>query len=158
MIRAATPNDAQVILQLIRELADYEGAAHLVVCDEAGLRQHLFGPRPFAEVLLAEEVGEITGYALFYHTFSTFLGKPGLYLEDLFIKPSYRRRGHGKALLCAVAGLAVDRGCPKLEWEVLDWNEPAIRFYRSLGAIPIEDRTVFALRGDALTNLATAQN
>jgi GNAT superfamily N-acetyltransferase len=151
MIRTATPDDVPAICRLIRGLAEYERLADRVDFEEAQIRQHLFGPRPYAEVLIAEEAGEVVGYALFFHNYSTFRGKPGLYLEDLFVFPEYRGRGHGKALLLELARLAVARGCCKLEWEVLNWNEPAIGFYRKLGAEPLNEWTVYGLHGDALT-------
>src|SRR5262249_47547612 len=154
MIRPAEPADLPVIAQLIRELAEYERLAHEVVLDEARLREHLFGPRRYAEVLLAEDGGAVVGFALFFHNYSTFLGRPGLYLEDLFVRPAARGRGHGKALLLALARLAVERGCGRLEWAVLDWNEPAIGFYKSLGAVPMDDWTVFRVTGAALAWLA----
>jgi len=150
MIRSATAADTPTIAALIRALAEYERLSQMVVLDEDRLRTHLFGPRPFAEVLLAEEAREVAGFALFFHNFSTFLGQPGIYLEDLFVRPEYRGQGHGKALLTAVAQLAVQRDCGRLEWAVLDWNEPALRFYRSLGAVPLDDWTLYRLSGDAL--------
>ena len=154
MIRSATPKDTKIIAQLIRSLADYEKLSHVVQLDENRLREHLFGPRPYAEVLLAEEAGEVVGFALFFHNYSTFLGMPGIYLEDLFVRPESRRHGHGKALLAALARLAIDRGCSRLEWAVLDWNTPAMDFYRSLGAVPMDDWTTYRLTGDALASLA----
>jgi GNAT superfamily N-acetyltransferase len=154
MIRTATSADVPAIARLIRGLAEYEKLAHLVALDEERLRQHLFGPRPFAEVLLAEEDGRVVGFALFFHNYSTFLGEPGIYLEDLFVEPGYRGRGHGKALLLALARLALERGCGRLDWVVLDWNEPAIQFYRSLGAEPLDDWTGYRLAGSALAKLA----
>lgn len=156
MIRNATPDDLPLIARLIRDLAEYERLADKVVLDEARLREHLFGPRPYAEVLLAEDGGEVVGFALFFHNYSTFLGRPGLYLEDLFVKPEHRGRGHGKALLTALAALATERGCGRLEWAVLDWNEPSIGFYRSLGAEPMDEWTVYRLTGDALGRLASS--
>jgi GNAT superfamily N-acetyltransferase len=150
MIRAVTPADTPLICQFVRELAEYERLAHEVDLDEGQVRQHLFGPRPFAEALLAEEAGAGVGFALFFPTYSTFLGRPTLYLEDLFVRPAYRGRGHGKALLGALARLAVERGCDRLEWSVLNWNELALRFYRSLGAVPRNEWTVYRLSGDAL--------
>jgi GNAT superfamily N-acetyltransferase len=150
MIRPATVADTPVIARLIRALAEYERLAHAVTLDEGALREHLFGPRPFAEVLLAEEDGAVIGFALFFHNYTTFAGKPTLYLEDLFVEPEHRGRGHGKALLRALAGLAVERSCARLEWSVLNWNEPAIGFYRSLGAVPMDQWTVYRLTGDAL--------
>jgi GNAT superfamily N-acetyltransferase len=154
MIRPATPVDIPAIAQLIQALADYERLGHEVSLDENRLRDHLFGPRPFAEVLLAEEAREVVGFALFFHNYSTFLGKPGIYLEDLFVQPEYRGKGYGKELLVALARLAIERGCGRLEWAILNWNKPAIAFYRSLGAIPMDEWTVYRVTQDALTRLA----
>jgi len=154
LIRPATVVDVPTITELIRALASYENLSESVVLDEDRLREHLFGARQFAEVLVAEEDGVVVGFALFFHNYSTFLGRPGIYLEDLFVRPEYRRRGHGKALLSAVAHLASERGCGRLEWSVLDWNEPAIAFYRSLGAVPLAEWTTFRLTGDALRGMA----
>ncbi len=156
MIRAATAADTPVIARLIRALAEYERLSDRVIFDEAELRQNLFGPRPYAEVLLAEDAGAVVGFALFFHNFSTFIGRPGIYLEDLFVEPEHRGRGHGKALLAALAKLAVARSCGRLEWAVLDWNEPSIRFYRSLGAAPNEGWLPYRLAGPALEALAGA--
>jgi GNAT superfamily N-acetyltransferase len=158
MIRPATPADTAAIVALIRALAEYERLAHEVVLDERRLHEHLFGPRPFAEVLLAEEADKVVGFALFFHSYSTFLGRPGLYLEDLFVLPEHRGKRHGEALLAALARLAVERECGRLEWSVLDWNEPAIRFYESLGAVPMNEWTMFRLTGDALQALAGRQS
>jgi GNAT superfamily N-acetyltransferase len=157
MIRPAKAADTPVIARLIRALAEYERLADKVVFDEAQLRQHLFGPRPYAEVLLAEDGAAVVGFALFFHNYSTFLGKPGIYLEDLFVEPEYRGRGHGKALLAALAKLAIERDCGRVEWAVLDWNEPSIRFYRSLGAAPNDGWIVYRLTGAALHSLAAAR-
>jgi GNAT superfamily N-acetyltransferase len=154
-IRPATPADVPLVLRLIHELADYEKLAHEVSATEADLHESLFGPRPIIEVLIAEAEGDAAGYALCFHNYSTFLCKRGLYLEDLFVRPPFRGRGIGKMLLSRLAKLAVERGCVRLEWAVLDWNEPAIAFYRSLGARPLEDWTVFRVTGDALQRLAT---
>jgi GNAT superfamily N-acetyltransferase len=154
MIRPATPADIPTISRLIRALAEYESLTHEVALDEARLRDHLFGPRPFAEVLLAEETGEAVGYALFFHNYSTFRGQPTLYLEDLFVRPEHRGKGHGKAMLKAMARLALEWGCGWLEWSVLNWNQPAIDFYRYLGAVPMDQWTVYHLAGEALTKLA----
>src|SRR5436190_23280219 len=129
MIRPATAADTKTICDLIRALAHYERLAHEVALNEDQVHQHLFGPRPYAEVLLAEEAGAVVGFALFFHNFSTFLARPGVYLEDLFVEPGHRGRGHGKALLATLARLALERGCGRLEWSVLNWNEPAIGFY-----------------------------
>jgi len=155
MIRPATPDDIQIICDLIRSLAEYERLSHAVTFESDRLREFLFGPRPYAEVLLAEEAGQVVGFALFFHNFSTFVGKPGMYLEDLFVKPEHRGQGHGKALLLAVARLAVERGCGRMEWSVLDWNEPSIRFYKSLGAVPLSEWQIFRLTEDALSRLTS---
>ncbi|HUS24690.1 MAG TPA: GNAT family N-acetyltransferase [Candidatus Binatia bacterium] len=149
-IRPAALADVAEILRLIRALADYEKLAGQCVATEAQLRDTLFGARPAAEVLLAEEDGRTVGLALFFHNYSTFLARPGLYLEDLFVEPAHRGRGLGKALLQAVAQRAVQRGCGRLEWAVLDWNTPAIEFYRAFGARPLDGWTVFRLAGEAL--------
>ncbi len=150
MIRPANIDDVPDIARLIRELAGYERLSHQVSLNEDDLQQHLFGSRPYAEVLMAEDAGRAIGFALFFHNFSTFLGKPGIYLEDLYVEPNQRGRGHGKALLLAVARLAVERGCGRMEWSVLDWNEPSIGFYKSLGAEPLDDWTIFRLTGESL--------
>lgn len=154
MVRSARPEDTKVIAELIRALAEYEKLSHEVVFDERELHEHLFGARRHAEVLLAEDAGRVVGFALFFHNFSTFLAKPGLYLEDLFVRPEARGRGHGKALLAALAKVALERGCGRFEWSVLDWNTPALDFYRSLGAVPMSEWTVQRLTGDALRKLA----
>lgn len=154
MIRSATPADIPGILQLIRALADYEKLSHQVVVDEARLREHLFGPRPYAEVLLAEERAQLVGYALFFHTYSTFLGQPSLYLEDLFVLPSHRGKGFGKALLARLARLAVERHCGRFEWMVLDWNTPAIQFYESLGAVVAPEWKLCRMTGEPLQRFA----
>lgn len=155
-IRRATRRDVPGILRLIRALAEYEKLAHEVVADERRLAQHLFGRKPAAEVLLAEHGGRCVGFALFFRNFSTFLGRPGIYLEDLYVEPAWRGRGIGKALLSAVARLAVRRGCGRFEWAVLDWNTPAIEFYMGLGARPMRDWTVFRVTGQALAMLGGA--
>lgn len=158
-IRSATPADVPLILQLIRELAEYEKLAHEVVATQEGLQEHLFGPHPHAQTLIAEfqapgEAPQAVGFALFFHNFSTFLGRPGIYLEDLFVRPQARGRGVGRALLVRLAQLALERGCGRFEWSVLDWNEPALRFYRSLGAVPKQEWIIHRVTGDALTRLA----
>ncbi len=153
-IRAATPADISLIGQFIRDLAEYEKLAHEVRFDEAVMAQKLFGPRPFAEVLIGEIDGTPQGFALFFHNFSTFEGRPGIYLEDLFVRPDARGSGLGKALLGKLAALAVERDCARLEWSVLDWNTPAIDFYKALGARPMDEWTVYRVDGDALTGLA----
>jgi len=152
-IRPARPADVPAILRLIRALAEYEKLAHEVVATEDALRETLFGPRPAAEVLLAEEGGAAVGLALFFPNYSTFLARPGIYLEDLFVESAHRGRGIGKALLQAVARLAVQRGCGRFEWSVLDWNASAIRFYEALGARPMSDWTVMRVTGEALRRL-----
>lgn len=157
-IRPATRADLPLIAALIRELADYEKLAHEVRFDEAVLGDHLFGPRPMAEVIIGEVDGVAQGFALFFHNFSTFEGRPGIYLEDLFVRPAARGGGLGKALLAHLAKLAMERGCARLEWWVLDWNEPAIGFYRKLGARPMDEWTTMRLDGEALAQLgATAR-
>jgi len=155
-IRAATSDDVPLILDFIRGLAKYERLEHEVVATEERLRATLFGNPRFAEVLIAGEDDEPAGFALFFHNYSTFLGAPGIYLEDLFVKPEMRGRGIGKALLVRLAQIARERGCGRLEWAVLDWNEPSINFYKALGAKPMDDWTVFRVTGDALVALATA--
>ncbi len=156
LIRPARVADLGDIAALIRALAEYERLEHAVTFSDGDLRVHLFGPNPCAEVLIAEDLGAVVGFALFFHTFSTFLGKPGIYLEDLFVLPEHRGRGHGRALITAVARLAVQRDCGRLEWAVLDWNAPAIGFYESLGAKPLDDWTTFRLTGPGLASLGSA--
>lgn len=153
-ITNATAEDASLILALIRELADYEKLSDQVSATEDALRQTLFGERPAAEVLIARQNGEPAGFALFFQNYSTFLGKPGIYLEDLFVRPAFRGLGIGGALLARVAALAVARDCGRFEWSVLDWNSPAIGFYRALGAAPLDDWTMFRVTGEALSALA----
>lgn len=153
-IRPATEVDVPLILTFIRELADYERLSHEVVATEETLRDSLFGQRRFAEVLLGYRGGLPAGFALFFHNFSTFLGKPGIYLEDLYVRPEFRGAGVGRALLIHLAELAVERGCGRLEWSVLDWNEPAIGFYKSIGASPVSGWTVYRVTGKALEALA----
>jgi Acetyltransferases len=153
-IRDATSSDVPIILQLIRDLATYERAPNDVVATEAGLREVLFGPEPAAKVLLVFEDADAVGFAVYFFNFSTWLGRPGLYLEDLFVKPETRGRGYGRALLIHLAKIARDHGCGRMEWAVLDWNEPAIQFYRKLGATPLEDWTVFRLTQDGIKSLA----
>jgi GNAT superfamily N-acetyltransferase len=154
VIRPATVEDAPTIVELIRALAEYERRLDEVVLDPDRVREDLFGARPYAEVLLAEGDGAVVGFALFFHTYSTFLGRPGLYLEDVFVRPAARGRGHGKALFRALARLAVERGCGRLEWSVLTWNEPAIGFYQRLGAQRNEEWDHYRLAGEALAQLA----
>jgi GNAT superfamily N-acetyltransferase len=153
-IRFAEPADLSLIAQFIRDLAEYEKLAHEVRFDEAALGDRLFGARPYAEVLIGEIDGAPQGFALFFHNFSTFEGKPGVYLEDLFVRPQARGSGLGKALLSRLAALAVERDCARLEWSVLDWNEPAIAFYKSVGARLMDEWTVMRVDGDALNMLS----
>jgi GNAT superfamily N-acetyltransferase len=153
MIRPATRADVPTIAALIRGLAKYEKLEHVVVLDEAKLAEHLFGTTRYAEVLMAEDAGAVVGFALFFHNYSTFLGQPGIYLEDLFVLPECRGRGHGKALLAELARLALERGCGRLEWAVLDWNDPALRFYRALGARALDEWSIYRLQGASLQQL-----
>jgi GNAT superfamily N-acetyltransferase len=153
-IRAATEADVPQILRFIRELAEYEKMAHEVQATEAQLDQQLFGPRRGAECLIAELDGEPAGFALFFHNFSTFLAKPGLYLEDLYVKPELRGKGVGRKLLAHLAALALERGCGRFEWSVLDWNAPAIRFYQSLGAQMMDAWKINRMTGEPLHRLA----
>ena len=153
-IESATERDVPVILQMIKGLAEYEQLGPHVTATEESLRSSLFGERRDAEVVIAYEGTTPVGFALFFHNYSTFLAQRGLYLEDLFVLPEWRRRGVGKMLLTYLAQVAVDRKCGRLEWAVLDWNAPAMRFYKSLGARPMDDWTVFRLTGDALSDLA----
>jgi len=155
MIRPATPDDVPIIAKLIRDLAEYERLLDRCVLQESDLREHLFGERKYAEVILAEDAGAVVGFALFFHNYSTFRGKPGIYLEDLFVVPEARGKGHGKALLVALARLAVERNCCRVEWSVLNWNTPSIDFYRSLGAVPMDEWTVYRLTDAALAKLAS---
>jgi len=157
-IRAAVAADIPLILAFVRELAEYERLSHLVSASEAGLREALFGTHPGAEVVLAFEKGAPAGFAVYFHNFSTFLGVRGLWLEDLFVRPACRGRGHGKALLLHVAGIATERGCGRLEWSVLDWNEPSIRFYQSLGARPLDDWPSYRVTGPDLQRLAAMRD
>jgi GNAT superfamily N-acetyltransferase len=157
-IRPARVEDVPVILELIRELAAYERAPDEVTATEEQLVDVLFGEKAVAEVLLAFEGKSPVGFAVFFHNFSTWLGRPGLYLEDLFVKPDKRGKGYGRALLVDLAKVARDRGCGRMEWAVLDWNEPAIKFYRSLGAKPMEEWTVFRLTRDGIAKLAQSES
>src|SRR5436853_5875973 len=156
-IRTATIVDVPIILELIRALATYERAPNEVTSTEDQLIDVLFGKKPAAEVLLAFEDDTPIGFAVFFHNFSTWLGRPGLYLEDLFVKPEHRGKGYGRALLIHLAKIARDRNCGRFEWAVLDWNEPAIQFYRKLGAKPMDEWTVFRLKGDGIAKLADAK-
>lgn len=152
-IRFATENDCALILHFIRDLAEYEKMADQVVASEELLREWIFEKQK-AEVLFVCEEGKELGFALFFHNFSTFLGRAGIYLEDLFVLPDYRGKGYGKALLKKLAQIAVERGCGRLEWSCLDWNSPSIDFYRSLGAIPMDDWTTYRLPGETLKKLS----
>jgi GNAT superfamily N-acetyltransferase len=153
-VREASAEDVPLILTFIRELAEYERLSHEVVATEESLRRWLFGDRPVAEVLIAEHRGDDAGFVLFFHNFSTFLGKPGMYLEDIYVRPGFRGRGIGRTMLARLARLARERGCGRLEWSVLDWNEPSIRFYESLGAVAMDEWTVHRVTGEALDRLA----
>jgi GNAT superfamily N-acetyltransferase len=145
MIRFATEADVPLILRFIRELAEYEKLPHECVATEEAVRSTLFGERRFAEVLIAESGSEPAGFALFFHNYSTFLAKPGIYLEDLYVRPEFRGRGYGKALLMRLTELARERNCGRVEWAVLNWNTPSIEFYKSLGARAMDEWTVFRL-------------
>ena len=154
-LRPAEPADLDTIIELIHALAEYEREPEAVKLDREVLRGHLFGPRPHAEVLIAEtDDGMSAGFALFFHNFSTWEGRPGIYLEDLFVRPGYRGHGYGKTLLVELARIAVERGCGRLEWSVLDWNEPSIAFYKALGAVSMDEWTTFRVAGPALGTLA----
>jgi hypothetical protein len=159
-IAAARPTDAPIVLDLVRQLAEYEKLSHLVVATEAMVRAELFGPRPVIECVLGWEGDGVSasavGFALYFHNFSTFLGRRGLYLEDLYVVPAARGRGYGKALITHLARLAVERGCGRFEWSVLDWNAPAIAFYRALGAEVLPDWRICRLTGDALDRLGAS--
>lgn len=156
-ITPATAADTPTILALIRELAEFERLLNEVTATEDQLRETLFGQRRSAEVVIARVDDEVAGFALFFHNYSTFLAKPGVYLEDLFVRPKFRGQGTGEALLRHLARIAIDRGCGRLEWSVLDWNQRAIDFYKALGAKPLDDWTMFRVTGDALTKLAESE-
>jgi len=158
MIRTATPDDVPAILSMVRELAEYERAPHEVTATEAHLRTALFGEHPAVYALIAEndDTGEAVGFAMWFLNFSTWLGRHGIYLEDLYVKPHARGEGHGRALLTRLAQIAVECGCGRVEWAVLDWNEPSIGFYKSLGAVPMDEWTIFRLTGDSLGRLASS--
>jgi GNAT superfamily N-acetyltransferase len=152
-IRAASAAEVPVILSFIKKLAAYEKLSHEVVATDALVRETLFGARPTAEVAIGYLEDKPVGFVLFFHNYSTFLGRPGIYIEDLFVEENFRRRGYGRALLLYVARLAKERRCGRLEWSVLDWNEPAISFYKKLGALPMSEWTVFRVTGDSLDEL-----
>lgn len=154
LVRAAEPRDVAAIHGLIGELADYEKLRHQFIGSAVDLERHLFGLRPCAWALVAEVDGVVRGFALSFRSYSTFLCRPGIYLEDLYVQPAWRRHGIGRALLAALAQQAVEEGCGRLEWAVLDWNAPSIAFYRQLGAQPMDEWTTFRLTGEALTRLA----
>ncbi|MBD2577303.1 GNAT family N-acetyltransferase [Oscillatoria sp. FACHB-1406] len=156
IIRPTTPQDVSTLFKLIQALAEYEKLSHAVTGNAAALGEHLFGDRPYAEALIAEWEGEAAGFALFFQNYSTFLTQPGIYLEDLFVLPQYRRQGIGKALLAEVARLAVERKAGRLEWSVLDWNEPAIAFYKQMGAKILLEWQICRVTGTALPELAQA--
>ena len=156
-IRPATEADVQLLVEFIRALAEYEKLLDEVVATEEGVRQSLFGETPAAEALIGEWGGEPAAFAVYFQNFSTFTGRAGLYLEDLFVKPEYRERGIGKLMLKHLAKIAVDRGCPRFEWVALDWNEPAIKFYEGLGAKQLSDWRYFRMSGDSLEQLATEE-
>ena len=154
VLRKATVEDCPLILSFIRELAEYEKLLHEVVASVETLEETLFGGVAYAQSVIGEYKGTAVGYALFFHNFSTFTGRPGIYLEDLYVQPQVRGKGFGKCLLAYLARLATNRGCTRVEWSVLDWNEPSIQFYRSIGAAPMDEWTVQRLDGEALTNFA----
>lgn len=156
-IRAATRDDVPTLLELVRALAEYERLTHLVAADERRLADELFAPGSHVEAVLGFAGGAAVGFAVYFHNFSTFLGRRGLYLEDLFVRPEHRRRGYGRELLRHVARLAHARGCGRFEWMALDWNEPAIRFYKSLGAVELAEWRLFRVTGDALARLAAGR-
>ena len=154
ILRKATAKDCPLILSFIKELAEYEKLLHEVIASVDILEESLFGEMAYAQAVIGEYQGTAIGYALFFHNFSTFTGRPGIYLEDLYVKPHMRGKGFGKCLLAYLAKLAVDTGCTRVEWSVLDWNEPSIQFYRSIGAAPMDEWTVQRLDGDALASFA----
>jgi GNAT superfamily N-acetyltransferase len=156
-IDPARPADAALIVALVRELAEYERLLPEVRLTPGDVERDLFGPRPYAEAVIAREGGQAVGFALWFHNYSTFAGRPGLYLEDLYVRPAFRGRGYGEALLRYLARLALERGCARFEWAVLDWNAPAIAFYRKLGAVAMDDWTVQRVAGPALLALAHGQ-
>jgi len=155
-IRQATEQDVPLILSFIRQLAEYERLSHEAVVNEKTLRETLFGPRPYAEVLLGYADEKPVAFAVFFHNFSTFLGRPGLYLEDLFVIPEMRGKGFGRSMLVELARIARERNCGRFEWAVLDWNQPAIQFYKNLGANPMDEWTIFRVTGEALGRLSNS--
>jgi GNAT superfamily N-acetyltransferase len=157
-IRPATEEDVPLILSFIRQLAEYERISHGVDVTESMLRENLFGRRRYAEVLIGEANAEPVAFAVFFHNFSTFRGKPGLYLEDLFVIPQMRGKGFGRAMLVELGRIATERECARIEWAVLDWNQPAIEFYKTLGAIPMDEWTIFRITDQALERLATRKD
>jgi GNAT superfamily N-acetyltransferase len=156
-IDPATPADVPMIRTLIRELAEFERLLHEANASDEQLHESLFGPRPGAEVIMARVGGEVAGFALFFHNYSTFLGQRGLYLEDLFVRPRFRGGGCGAALLRRLANIAVERNCGRFEWSVLDWNQRAIDFYKALGAVPMDEWTIYRVTGPALEKLASGE-
>ncbi len=155
ILRSAIPSDVTVLFRLIQALAEYEKLSDAVIGNTEALKEHLFGSRPYVEAVIADYAGQPVGFALFFHNYSTFLTQPGIYLEDIFVLPEYRRLGIGKAILTHLAQLAVERGCGRLEWSVLDWNEPAIAFYRRIGASVLEDWRICRVTGESLSQLAS---
>ena len=153
-IRPAAPEDLPLIASLVRELAEYEKLADQAVATEADFAESLFGPHPKAYALIVEQDGQPAGFAIYFYNYSTFLGRPGIYVEDVFVRPEFRRGGFGRAIFKYLAQKAVAENCGRMEWWVLDWNEPAIRFYAGLGAVPMDEWTVQRLTGDALKNFA----
>ena len=157
IIRSAEIKDSKIILKLIKELSVYEKLSHTVINDEDMLKENLFGERKFAEVLIADYENQPVGFALFFHNYSTFVGKPGIYLEDLFVQPEMRGKGIGKKLFLELIKIAKERNCGRVEWSVLNWNTPAIDFYKSMGAVPMDEWTVYRLTEDKLKELANPQ-
>jgi GNAT superfamily N-acetyltransferase len=158
IVRCAEPDDSKALFELIQGLAEYEKLSHAVTGNAAALHEHLFGSRRYIEALLAEYAGKAVGFALFFHNYSTFLTKPGIYLEDLFVLPEYRRQGIGKALLIKLAQIALERDCGRLEWSVLDWNESAQAFYRSMGASILEEWRICRVTESAISQLAAKES
>ncbi|AFZ29274.1 Diamine N-acetyltransferase [Gloeocapsa sp. PCC 7428] len=156
-LRPATPDDVSVLFSLIQALAEYEKLSHAVTGSAEALREHLFSSQPYVEAIIAEIQGKAVGFALFFHNYSTFLTQPGIYLEDLFVLPEYRRQGIGKALIKYLAQLAIERDCGRLEWSVLDWNEPAIAFYRRMGAAILPDWRICRVTGEAIASIANTE-